>query len=70
MHQAAAKFEVLPSREGLASHRGAASVGTHHLGQTLRTVYEGSVDKQPIPDSQVDLLLRLRQKERDLRRSA
>ena len=64
MHQAAAKFEVF------ATQRSAASVDTNHLGQTLRTVYEGSVDKQPIPDSQVDLLLRMRQKERDLRRSA
>ena len=69
MHQAAAKFEVLSGHDALASHRG-ASVDTHHLGQTLRTVYEGSVDKQPIPDSQVDLLLRMRQKERDLRRNA
>ena len=70
MHQAAAKFEILSSHEGLTSQCSAASVDTHHLGQTLRTVYEGSVDKQPIPDSQVDLLLRLRQKERDLRRTA
>lgn len=44
------------------------SVDTRHLGLTLRAVYEGSVDTQPITDTQVELLLRLRQKERDLRR--
>lgn len=43
-------------------------VDTRHLGLTLRSVYEGSVDTQPITDAQVELLLRLRQKERDLRR--
>lgn len=41
-----------------------------HLGDTLRAVYEGSLDTQPIPDAQVDLLLRLRHKERDLRRAS
>jgi hypothetical protein len=45
------------------------AIDTHRLGLTLRTVYEGSVDTQPITDTQVDLLLRLRQKERDLRRA-
>ncbi len=64
MHQAAAKFEAHSTPSG------GGGVDTHHLGRTLRSVYEGSVDKQPIPDSQVDLLLRLRQKERDRRRSA
>lgn len=64
MRQAAAKSEAC------LSHRDLAGVDTHHLGQTLRSLYEGSVDKQPIPDSQVDLLLRLRRKERDLRRGA
>ena len=39
------------------------------LGTALRAVYEGSCDTQPIPDAQVDLLLRLRHKERDLRRA-
>lgn len=43
-------------------------VDTRHLGRTLRSVYEGSVDTQPITDVQIELLLRLRQKERDLRR--
>jgi hypothetical protein len=45
------------------------SVDTQHLGLTLRSLYEGSVDKQPIPDSQIDLILRLRSKERALRRA-
>ncbi|GJD34300.1 hypothetical protein [Methylobacterium aerolatum] len=47
-----------------------AGIDTGHLGQTLRQVYEDSIDTQPIPDSQIDLLLRLRHKERDRRRSA
>ena len=42
---------------------------TDRLGQSLRQVYEGSIDTQPIPDSQIDLLLRLRHKERDRRRA-
>ena len=45
------------------------AIDTHRLGLTLRTVYEGSVDTQPITDTQVELLLRLRQKERELRRA-
>lgn len=45
-------------------------VDTGHLGLSLRRVYEDSIDTQPITDAQVDLLLRLRQKERELRRSA
>lgn len=40
------------------------------LGTALRAVYEGTVETQPIPDAQIDLLLRLRHKERDQRRSA
>ncbi len=47
----------------------AQSVDTQHLGLTLRSLYEGSVDKQPIPDTQIDLILRLRSKERALRRA-
>lgn len=43
-------------------------VDTRHLGLTLRSIYEGSVDTQPITDAQVELLLRLRQKERELSR--
>lgn len=44
-------------------------VDTRNLGLALRSVYEASVDKQPIPDCQVDLILRLRHKERDRRRA-
>jgi hypothetical protein len=40
----------------------------YRLGTALRSIYEETCDTQPIPDSQVDLLLRLRHKERDLRR--
>ncbi|WP_036265895.1 hypothetical protein [Methylobacterium sp. 10] len=40
----------------------------HHLGGTLRAIYEDTFDTQPIPDGQIDLLLRLRHKERDRRR--
>ncbi len=40
-----------------------------HLGCTLREVYERTLDTQPIPDSQVDLLLQLRHKERNLQRA-
>jgi hypothetical protein len=40
------------------------------LGMALRAVYEGTVETQPIPDVQIDLLLRLRHKERDRQRSA
>ncbi|GJE30802.1 hypothetical protein [Methylobacterium oxalidis] len=49
----------------------ALSVDTRYrLGHALRSIYEDSVERQPIPDSQVDLLLRLRHKERDRRRIA
>lgn len=40
------------------------------IGQGLRDVYVERCDAQPITDAQVQLLLRLRQKERDRRRSA
>ena len=40
-----------------------------HLGGTLRAIYEDTFDTQPIPDGQIDLLLRLRHKERDRRRA-
>ena len=45
------------------------TIDTRRLGLSLRTVYEGSVDTQPITDTHVELLLRLRQKERELRRA-
>ncbi|BCM85303.1 hypothetical protein NS228_23155 [Methylobacterium indicum] len=38
------------------------------LGRTLRSLYERTVDRQPIPLDQVDLLLRLRHRERELQR--
>ncbi len=41
----------------------------HHLGGTLRAIYEDTFDTQPIPDGQIDLLLRLRHKERDRARA-
>ncbi|NEU13720.1 hypothetical protein G3T14_16495 [Methylobacterium sp. BTF04] len=37
----------------------------YRLGTALRSLYEETCDTQPIPDSQIDLLLRLRHKERD-----
>lgn len=40
------------------------------IGQGLRDVYVERCDAQPITDAQVELLLQLRQKERDRRRSA
>lgn len=46
-----------------------SAIDTRQLGLSLRTVYEGSVDTQPITDTHVELLLRLRQKERELRRA-
>ncbi|GJE70629.1 hypothetical protein [Methylorubrum podarium] len=39
------------------------------IGQALREVYVERCDAQPITDVQVELLLQLRQKERDRRRS-
>jgi hypothetical protein len=53
-----------------AGHPLKQSIDTRQLGLTLRTVYEGSVDTQPITDTHVELLLRLRQKERELRRAS
>lgn len=44
-------------------------VDTRHLGLTLRNVYASGIDTLPITDTQVELLLRLRQKERELRRA-
>ncbi|GJE08024.1 MULTISPECIES: hypothetical protein [Methylobacterium] len=38
------------------------------IGTVLRSFYESRVEAQPLPDSQIDLLLRLRHKERDRRR--
>ncbi len=40
------------------------------IGQGLRDAYVDRCDAQPITDAQVELLLRLRQKERDRRRDA
>ncbi|MCJ2084939.1 hypothetical protein MKK88_02880 [Methylobacterium sp. E-005] len=45
------------------------AIDTRQLGLSLRSVYEGSVDTQPITDTHVELLLRLRQKEREQRRA-
>ncbi|WP_375409415.1 hypothetical protein [uncultured Methylobacterium sp.] len=41
-----------------------------HLGIELRSIYANLCDTQPITDAQVDLLLRMRHKERDRRRAA
>lgn len=40
------------------------------LGVELRSIYAELCETQPITDAQVDLLLRLRHKERDSRRAA
>ncbi|MCJ2079997.1 hypothetical protein [Methylobacterium sp. J-090] len=40
----------------------------YRLGTALRSLYEETCDTLPIPDGQIDLLLRLRHKERDRRR--
>lgn len=40
------------------------------IGSGLRLAYENTVETAPIPDSQVDLLLQLRHRERDLRRAS
>jgi hypothetical protein len=56
--------EQLPAGQPLKQ-----AIDTRQLGLSLRTVYEGSVDTQPITDTHVELLLRLRQKERELRRA-
>ena len=53
---------------------GASPTITHdtraHLGTELRSIYADICDTQPITDAQVDLLLRMRHKERDRRRAA
>lgn len=40
------------------------------LGRALREIYVDTCESRPITDAQVELLLRLRQKERDRRRGA
>ena len=60
---------VVAAEGSVSSSKSSGAIDTGHLGQTLRQVYEGSIDTQPIPDSQIDLLLRLRHKERDRRRA-
>lgn len=42
----------------------------HRLGHALREAYVEPCESLPITDAQVELLLRLRQKERDRRRGA
>lgn len=49
----------LPSLSGETRHR---------LGHALREAYVDTCETRPITDVQVELLLRLRQKERDRRR--
>lgn len=66
MAQVALQTEASPSERRTVL----SSETRERLGQALRAVYEGTLDTQPIPDAQVDLLLRLRHKERDRRRSA
>ena len=60
---------VAEARNQAESVKSGGGVDTGHLGQSLRRIYEGSIDTQPIPDSQIDLLLRLRHKERDRRQA-
>ena len=64
MSQSAVKVDAEGGQGGI----GGRPVDTRSLGESLRSVYEASIDKQPIPDCQVDLILRLRSKERALRR--
>ena len=63
---------ALQTDADICEHKHPALCGEarERLGVALRAVYEGAVETQPIPDAQVDLLLRLRHKERDLQRSA
>ena len=65
MKPSAAASDACRSRSGALK----PGIDTNRLGLTLRSVYEGGIDTQPITDAQVELLLRLRQKERDLRRA-
>lgn len=64
MSQSAIKVEAVGGQDETGR-----PLDTRSLGESLRSVYEASIDKQPIPDSQVDLILRLRSKERSLRRA-
>ena len=64
MSQSAVKVDAEGGQGGI----GGRPVDTRSRGESLRSVYEASIDKQPIPDCQVDLILRLRSKERALRR--
>lgn len=67
MSQIAAGIEACPTH-GSAQPRLNGDT-RRRLGSALRVVYENSCDTQPIPDAQVDLLLQLRHRERDLRRA-
>jgi hypothetical protein len=60
---------VVATEDSSSASKSTGCIDIGRLGQTLRQVYEGSIDTQPIPDSQIDLLLRLRHKERDRRRA-
>ncbi len=64
------KQEVSASREAVQDQILPAICveAQHRLGQTLRSFYERTVDGEPIPLDQVDLLLRLRHRERELQR--
>ena len=67
MAQVASKAEVYgPAQAGQPTLSGDTR---RRLGSALRTVYEQTVDTQPIPDPQIDLLLRLRHRERELKRA-
>jgi hypothetical protein len=58
--------------EAHAPDRGLPVLGAEaqrHLGVTLRSVYERTSDGEPIPFDQVELLLRLRRRERELQRA-
>ncbi|TNC14123.1 hypothetical protein FF100_08015 [Methylobacterium terricola] len=64
------KQEVSASRDSLQDPTMPAICveAQHRLGRTLRSLYERTVDGQPIPLDQVDLLLRLRHREREMQR--
>lgn len=61
-------IETDASRKQREGHPALSGEARRLLGTTLRTIYEDTCDTQPIPDIQVDLLLRLRQRERELLR--
>jgi len=67
MAQAAAKTDAFGVERG--GHPTLSGDTRLRLGRALRTIYEEGCDTQPIPDAQVDLLLRLRHKERERRRA-